>query len=138
MEKAAKKARRDKPVSFRRKAHREQYDFNERVTECIEKASDEMAKRPDDATALAKAKAALDQGLELLACRQKLIKIADRSELGWRVVAEYEADELALDSDDEKKLGKAERSAERKASKKRKAFTQTTTRTFNKKNLTKL
>ena len=33
----------------------------------------------------------------------KLIKMADRSPLGWDTVAEYEADPIASDSDDEKK-----------------------------------
>jgi SET domain-containing protein len=36
------------------------------------------------------------------------------SDLGWRVVQEYEANPLADDSDDEKKLFKAEARAERK------------------------
>ena len=52
---------------------------------------------------------------QLLAERQKLIKIADRSENGWGVVAEYTVDELADDSDDEKRTEKAEKAAERKA-----------------------
>ena len=52
--------------------------------------------------------------------RQKHIKIADRSELGCKVVEEYEANELALRSEAEKKLERAERTAERKAVKKRK------------------
>ena len=60
-------------------------------------------------------KTVLEQGLE----RQKLIMIADRSELGWKVVSAYEADELGSDSDSEKELEKAERSTERKAAKKR-------------------
>ena len=60
------------------------------------------------------------KGRQLIANRQKLIKIADRSDLGWAVVEEYTADELAADSDDEKRLDKAERSAERKAAKRRK------------------
>ena len=50
---------------------------------------------------------ALDRGRELIAERQKLIRIADRSELGWSVVVEYTADELADDSEDEKRLEKA-------------------------------
>ena len=39
---------------------------------------------------------------------QKLIKLADWSEYGWRTVEEYEEDDLAKDSDDEKRIGKAE------------------------------
>ena len=71
-----------------------------------------VTKHPADTTSLNKAKITLDQGLELLANCQKLIRIADRSELRWKVVAEYEADELASDSEDEEKLEKVERSVE--------------------------
>ena len=66
VEKAAKKARCNKPVSFRRKAHHGQFAFNKQMTECIEKASNEMSKRPDNNAVLAKAKAALDQGFGLI------------------------------------------------------------------------
>ena len=58
-----------------------------------------------------RAKTAVEEGKHLLAERQKLIKIADRSANGWSVVAEYTAD----DSDDEQRLEKAEKAAERKA-----------------------
>ena len=47
--------------------------------------------------------------------RNKLIKLADMSESGWAVVAEYEAHQLASDSDDEKRIQKAEARANRKA-----------------------
>ena len=77
---------------------------------------------------MAKAKEALDEGLRLIANRQKLIKIADRSEYGWGVVAEYEADDLASGSEDEKRLEKAERAAEKKALKKRKTAAGTSSR----------
>jgi hypothetical protein len=56
----------------------------------------------------------LAEGMSLLNYRQKIIKIADSSDLGWRVVQEYEANPLADDSEDEKKLLKAESRAERK------------------------
>ena len=41
------------------------------------------------------------------------IRIADRSEYGWNMVAEYEEDKLANGSDDEKRLYKAELQAGR-------------------------
>ena len=72
------------------------------------------------APAVERAKAALQKGAQLLTERQKLIQIADRSEFGWGVVAEYTAVELAEDSDDEKRLEKAEKAAERKAAKRSK------------------
>ena len=46
--------------------------------------------------------------------RQKLIKIADRSKDGWKVVEEYESDGLASNSEDEKRVKKAKEAASRK------------------------
>lgn len=54
--------------------------------------------------AVENAKTVLKEGEELLAHRQKLIKVTDRSEFGWVVVAEYEADTLATDSDDKQRV----------------------------------
>ena len=67
--------------------------------------------------ALEKVKRALQEGEDLIKERQKLIKIADRSEHGWATVEEYVADELADNSDDEKRLYKAEARAGRKVNK---------------------
>ena len=41
-------------------------------------------------TSLENAKRALQEGEDLITQRQKLMKVADRSELGWAVVAEYQ------------------------------------------------
>ena len=46
-----------------------------------------------------------------------LIKLVDKSEFGWATVNEYLSDELASDSDDEKRIYRAERRAERKINK---------------------
>jgi len=59
----------------------------------------------------------LRAGMRAITNRQKLIKIADRSEFSWAVVEAYESDNLASDSEDEKRLIKAERDAERKLKK---------------------
>eukprot|EP00731_Ephydatia_muelleri_P012119 Em0006g1013a len=63
----------------------------------------------------------LRAGEALLLNRQKMIKLANRSELGWSVVEEYEADVLADNSEDEK-ITRAEKEAERKAIKRKKRF----------------
>ena len=56
------------------------------------------------------------EGRQLIKKRQKLliIKLADRSKDGWLVVQEYESDELASNSEDEKKIRKAKLSPEKK------------------------
>ena len=53
--------------------------------------------------------------------RQKLIRLADHSEFGWEAVNEYETDELAANEDDAKRLEKAEKAAEQKVLKRKKA-----------------
>ena len=65
-------------------------------------------------SALQQAKAAVEEGMTLLKDRQKAIRLADRSELGWAVVNEYGEDELAEDSEDEKRIAKAVATAEKK------------------------
>lgn len=46
-----------------------------------------------------------------------MIRVADRSEYGWAVVEEYECDPLTSDSEDEKRLVRAEKNAKRKVMK---------------------
>ena len=55
-----------------------------------------------------------NEGKELIRKRQKLIRIADESADGWKVVDEYVSDELASGSEDEKRLKKAKEAASRK------------------------
>ena len=67
-----------------------------------------------------KAKATLAEGISLIKHRIKLIRIADKSEFGWETVNEYVADEVTLDSEDNKKTpfgtarGEEKREAEEK------------------------
>ena len=53
----------------------------------------------------------LENAKTLLNKRNKVIRFADKSPAGWTAVEEYEPDELADDSDEEKKLRSAERRA---------------------------
>ena len=117
--KAASRVHLEKPYQYKKKTHEEQAIFNDKLTEAIKEASTTL-KEAADSPAVTRAKAALQEGAALLTERQKLIKIADRSANGWSVVAEYTADELAEDSDDEKQIEKAEKAAKRKAGLKRK------------------
>ena len=72
-----------------------------------------------DTTTLQKAVEELQEGSKALEFRQKLIRLADRSEFGWDAVKEYETDELAADDDDAKRLEKAEKAAEQKVMKRK-------------------
>ena len=66
------------------------------------------------------AKRKISEGMDLMKNRQKLIKLADSSDAGWRVVDEYVSNPLSEDSDDEKKIYKAQTRAESKLKKKKK------------------
>ena len=50
----------------------------------------------------------INEGMDIVSHRQKLIKLADSSKHGWKIVEQYEAHQLADDSDDEKRIHKAE------------------------------
>ena len=78
----------------------------------LDEASDTLKQKSYE-----KVKVALESGAQLVSKRVKAIKLADKSEFGWATVNEYLSDELASDSDDEKRIYRAERRAERKINK---------------------
>lgn len=121
-----KRCKKERAYQFKQKGNRIQYEFNEDVLDKMESAETSIGRVADPSMKgpakkeLKKAQQALEEGKGLLIVRQKHIKMADRSDHGWATVAEYQEDELASDSEDEKKMERAERSAERKLAKSRK------------------
>ena len=126
-----KRCKKERTYEFKSKGNRIQYELNEDVSEQIELAESCIGRVVESkkgaggkASAgkkdLVKAQEALKDGKSLLVTRQKHIKIADRSDHGWITVAEYQDDELASNSEDKKRIEKAEKAAERKAVKSRK------------------
>ena len=98
----------ESPV-FKKKGNEQQFKFNQKVLKANNKAAKAL-----ECGNLAKVKECLTEGTVLLANRQKLIKLADKSEYGWATIQEYVDDELADNEADAKKIKKAEkRAAER-------------------------
>ena len=60
---------------------------------------------------IGKAKEELSESISLLPNRQKIIKLAEKSEFGWATVQEYVCDDLADDEADATKIKKAEKRA---------------------------
>ena len=61
-----------------------------------------------------RAKRASKEGIALVSKRIKAIKLFNKSEFRWQVmVNEYLSDKLASNSDDEKKMSRAERIADK-------------------------
>jgi len=149
VEKAAKKAHLAAEVTFCRKGkgNEKQYQFNESIQDklatvalCLEEASAGMAsltptlppalstpsnsslpRASESMSSLEQAKVAVQEGMDLLKNCQKVIRLADRSKLGWVVVNEYGEDKLAKDSDDEKRMARAVAAAEKKAAQQKKS-----------------
>ena len=123
-ESVVRKVKSSRQPDFRRKGNEKQFKFNDAVAEKLEEVGTELENvNKEGATADVKKEAVdratklVKEGKDLIEARQKMIRLADRSEYGWDIVNEYEADELAADSEDEKRITKAEKAAEKAAEK---------------------
>ena len=102
---AAKKARVDMP-DFKRKGTKNQCLHNRGVLDEVEPTFVALGNNDVE-----QANENLNAGKKLLLKRLKAIKIADREEFGWAVVRHYESDEIASNTEDEKEIGRARRTA---------------------------
>ena len=109
-----KRMRLNTKFTFKKRSHEKQHQLNEQVRDKIDAATATLEQTP---SAVEKARTCLQEGEKLINLCQKNILIADRSEHGWATVAEYEEDELADNSDNEKRLFRAEVRAGRKIKK---------------------
>ena len=98
-----KKLKCDEPHCFRKKANEDQFKFNLKLQDIVEDAQSSLEKQKLD-----KVKDSLEQGETLSKERQKHILLADKSPYGFQTVKEYKKNELVGNSDDEKKIFKAE------------------------------
>ena len=103
-EKAAKKLKMSSDL--KNPGNVDQFDHNAEVLRCVEKAEAKLLKGEAHATY-----EQLSQAKKLINQRQKIVRLADREEDGWRFIKEYVSDKLADDSDDEKAISKARKAA---------------------------
>lgn len=87
---------------FRKKGNENRYKHKARVLTKLKESREYLNCGSDDG--VESAKSSIAEGIEMVKNRQKVIKLADSSQLGWKVVQEYQANRIADDSDDEKKI----------------------------------
>ena len=107
-ERATKRMKLDNP-ELTNPGNADQYQHNADVLRKIEKAANCVLKGDGDGSI-----ACLNEGKKLISQRQKLVRLADREEKGWKFVREYVRDKLAEDSDDERQIKKARRTVQEK------------------------
>ena len=101
-------------MEFKQKGHQEQFEFNKLVEDHLEAASKKIKKiaAPGDSDSkkfLKEALEELQEGINMVAERQKHIRIADQSEYHWRTVEAYKVGALGDSDEDVKKIKEAER-----------------------------
>ena len=100
-----KKRKFDEPHRFKKKGYEDQYRFNLKVGDAIEEAKEACSSQQLD-----KVHASLEKGE-----KQKHILLADKTDFGWSLIREYKRNDLAEDSDDEKKIIREEARARTQA-----------------------
>ena len=120
-ERAIKRLKMEKPYEFHRKGHEEQYCFNSDVSEHVATVTNYLSKlQPStekEKATLEKVKKELEEGVKVLAERQKHIRIADQSEHSWETVAAYIGSDVAFNEEDVRRIEKAEKTTEQRVSK---------------------
>ena len=97
-------------VQLKFKGNKIQYEFNIEQLERVESALAKIEKGE-----IQSATDSLKKVVSEFKTRNKHIKLADKSEHGWKVVDEYKTEELAENSEDEKRIKSAIKSAAAKS-----------------------
>jgi len=111
-ERAIKRTKRDRPTDFKKRGHREQFEFNEAVEDRLDAATKKMKRlAPSDADKkiVQEAIEELQEGMDAITERQKHIRIADVSRWHWRTVDMLKAGGRGISDEEKKRVKEVER-----------------------------
>ena len=82
---------------FRKSGNEEQFKHNLQVLSKLKEVETQLKPESIGENNITAAKEKIAEGIHLVCHRQKLAKLADSSQLGWKVIQEYESNTLAED-----------------------------------------
>ncbi|CAC5365114.1 unnamed protein product [Mytilus coruscus] len=93
---------------FKRKGNKEQHEINIKIIKKMKEAKSNLHDSPMRNDQIDSATQRIGEGIDLLTHRQTFVKMADQSESGWKMVEEYQTNSLADNSEDEKRIRRAD------------------------------